>query len=205
MTDTHKNGVKDDIIRAAGIAFGKYGYRKTTLDDIASIIKKRKTVIYYYFRNKDDIFQEVIRMEAQKLEQALMLAVEREGEPVEKLKAYVFTRMSFLEGIGKYYSALKTELYEHLQFINQNRSEFDKTELTIVTNLLKEGVKKQVFDIPHIEETAFMLVTLLKSLEIPFFGKEENPDYQTPLTHLLNMLLFGIVNKPAVFGRTTGR
>lgn len=196
MNESHKkNGSKEAIISAAGIAFGKYGYRKTTLDDIASIINKRKTVIYYYFKNKDDIFQEVIRIEAEKLESALKAAIERESEPVEKLKAYVFTRMSFLENIGRYYSALKTELYEHLQFINRNRLEFDKAELDIVTSILKSGVEQQVFCIPNIEETAFMLVTMLKSLEIPFFGREDAPDYQTPLMHLLNMLFYGIVRK----------
>lgn len=190
-----KNGAREAIIHAASIAFGKYGYRKTTLDDIASVINKRKTVIYYYFKNKDEIFREVIRIEAQKLEQALTVAIDRESEPVEKLKAYVFTRMSFLENIGRFYSALKTELYEHLQFINKNRCDFDKAELEIVTTILKLGVEQQVFIIPNISETAFIMVTMLKSLEIPFFGKEDAPDYQTPLMHLLNMLLHGIVRK----------
>jgi len=195
MVSFKKNTGKEIIIEAARQAFSKYGYKKTTLDDIGSLIKKRKTIIYYYFENKDEIFKEVINSEAEKLKGALEMAINNESNPVEKLKTYVFTRMSFLENLGNYYSALKHELLEHLQLINENRKEIDAAEFIIVSNILKEGVNKAIFSVDNINETTQIFITTLKSLEIPFFVREDKYDYQSSLMQLLNMLLYGIIRK----------
>ena len=126
---------------------------------------------------------------------ALELAISNESNPVEKLKIYVFTRMSYLENLGNFYSALRHELFEHLQFINENRAEIDAAEFIFVSEILKEGVSKGCFAINTIEDTSEILITTLKSLEIPFFIREDTYDYQTLLMHLLNMLLYGIIEK----------
>lgn len=52
------------ILEAAGSCFARYGYDKTTLDDIARIVGINKASFYYYFKNKEDIFSELIREEA---------------------------------------------------------------------------------------------------------------------------------------------
>lgn len=195
MAESNKGLNKEMIINAASIAFSKFGYKKTTLDDIASLINIGKTAIYYYFKNKDDIFQEVIKKEAEKLKEALLSAIKNETQPVEKFKIYVFTRMVFLENISNYYSVLKHELFERLQFINQNRTEIDKAELQIVSEILREGVEKKDFNISNIPQTALIIITTLKGLEIPFFGKEGKYDYKTSLTLLLEIFLNGLAVK----------
>ena len=55
---------KREILSAAGTCFSKYGYEKTTLDDIAGIVGINKASFYYHFRNKEEIFKELITGEA---------------------------------------------------------------------------------------------------------------------------------------------
>ena len=55
---------KSEILTAAGNCFARYGYEKTTLDDIAEIVGINKASFYYYFRNKEAIFAELITREA---------------------------------------------------------------------------------------------------------------------------------------------
>jgi AcrR family transcriptional regulator len=55
---------KLEILDAAGKRFAQYGYEKTTLDDIAAIVGINKASFYYYFKNKEAIFFELITREA---------------------------------------------------------------------------------------------------------------------------------------------
>lgn len=51
--------VKEKIGKAAMLCFEKYGLDKTTLGDIAKSIGLNKASLYYYYKNKEDIFIEV--------------------------------------------------------------------------------------------------------------------------------------------------
>ncbi|MFW9930098.1 MAG: TetR/AcrR family transcriptional regulator [Candidatus Thorarchaeota archaeon] len=44
------------ILEAAGECFRQFGYKKTTLDDIGRLVGLNKASLYYYFKNKEEIF-----------------------------------------------------------------------------------------------------------------------------------------------------
>ena len=50
---------KQQIIEAAGVIFERYGFKKTTMDDIAYAAGKGKSSLYYYFKNKEQVFEAV--------------------------------------------------------------------------------------------------------------------------------------------------
>ena len=50
-----------DILNAAKELFSHFGFKKTAVDDIAKKARGAKGTIYNYFRNKEDLFQEVLR------------------------------------------------------------------------------------------------------------------------------------------------
>ena len=65
MQTKNENGHKKDlnrenILKIARDIFSKYGFKKTTLDDIANAVRKGKSSLYYYFESKEDLFQAVI-------------------------------------------------------------------------------------------------------------------------------------------------
>lgn len=51
---------KQEILQAARECFARFGYDKTTLDDIGKMIGRNKASLYYYYKNKETIFAEVI-------------------------------------------------------------------------------------------------------------------------------------------------
>lgn len=56
---TKKERVKELIGKSAMQCFARYGLEKTTLDDIAKVVGLNKASLYYYYKNKEDIFLEV--------------------------------------------------------------------------------------------------------------------------------------------------
>ena len=51
--NTYNDSVKYTILQEAQKLFALYGYRKTTLEDIAIKLHKGKSSLYYYFKNKE--------------------------------------------------------------------------------------------------------------------------------------------------------
>ncbi|PLX06347.1 MAG: hypothetical protein C0596_17920 [Marinilabiliales bacterium] len=188
----NKDDIRDNIIDAASKAFSKFGYKKTTLDDIAAFTNVSKTGLYYYFKNKEEVFNELIRREAAKMQEELIDAINQETRPIDKMFAYIRKRMSYLANISNYYSSLRYDLHEHLHSIKKNRKEFDIIELKVLSALLHEGNKTGDFSVDDIEHTAKTLLLVLISLEIPLFGGSEVEDYEKTLEKLVNLCLYVI-------------
>ena len=81
---------KDEILAAASRVFEKYGLTKSTLDDIARECGFQKTALYYYFKNKDEIFQTMFLKDIEKMKSKLIESVSKITSPIEKLKTYLF-------------------------------------------------------------------------------------------------------------------
>jgi len=86
-----RDAVRENILKIAQEIFSKFGYKKTTLDDIANAVRKGKSSLYYYFNSKEDLFQEVIQKEADILREELSKVLQKDIDPAEKLKDYVMT------------------------------------------------------------------------------------------------------------------
>ena len=60
MNDTD---IKNRIVEVAQNIFKKYGFRKSTMDEIAVAAGKGKSTLYHYFKSKEEVFAAVIEKE----------------------------------------------------------------------------------------------------------------------------------------------
>lgn len=192
MSTESREKFRDRLIEIASEKFGKFGYKKTSLDDIALATRKGKTSIYYYFKNKEDIFKAVVEKEAQTLSDKMLIALSKANGPEEKLKAYIFTRMEALKGVSNFYDALKNELYDQLNFIDAVREKYLHQEIELIRLILEEGKQKGIFKISDTALTAITIVNILKGLEIPLFAKEEPVDLEARINAFLHILFVGL-------------
>lgn len=190
-----KDQVVKEIIDAAAQVIGRYGYKKTTMDDIALAAKRGKTSIYYYFKNKEEIFLKVIEKEAKQLIAELTQAVTSAGNSLEKLLAYMNARIKIIGNVSISYDSMKTELLEYLDYIEQGRKQYDIQELELVTSIIAGGVEEGVFNSKNPQLTAFTIVAALKGLEVPFFGKGDPADHKDKVEELIKILIYGITGK----------
>ena len=70
-----KKNVKDNIISIAQGTFRKFGFRKTTMDEIAFVAGKTKSTMYYYFESTEEVFQAVVEKEVTQLRNEILAAV----------------------------------------------------------------------------------------------------------------------------------
>ncbi|MBA7510114.1 hypothetical protein ES705_02089 [subsurface metagenome] len=180
------------IIKAAQDIFARFGFKKTTMNDIARAAHKAKSSIYRYFKSKEEIFQTIVEKESQTLKEKIEKSINAQNNPEKKLRVYVITRMKVLKNLVNFYSALKDEYLEHYAFIEKIRKKYLKDEIRVIKKILKSGVKQGAFVIEDLELTAFTIVIALKGLEYPLIQKSEILNTDQGIDSLLKILFNGI-------------
>lgn len=190
-----KDEVKEAIVNVARHIFSRFGFRKTTMDEIAIASRKGKSSIYYYFASKEEIFQAVVEKEASILKQELIKAISEAEGPAQKLKAHVLVRMHTMEKLANFYSAIKDDYLSHLDFIEKIRKKYDLEEIQMMETILNEGVENNLFEIGDTALASIAIVTALKGMEIPLFWGVEEKDIEQRLDQLIQILFHGIMKR----------
>jgi AcrR family transcriptional regulator len=190
-----KEEVREQIVESARQIFSRFGFKKTTMDEIAQSVSKGKSSIYYYFQGKEEIYKAVIEKEALLIRDELTKAISHASDPVDKLKAYVAVRMRTFQAMANFYGAIKNEYLTNLDFVNKIREKYDKEEMQMVEDVLKEGVARNEFIIEDTEFAAIAIVTAMKGLEIPLFIHKQPLNLEERIDHLLNVLFYGITKR----------
>ncbi|MBE0666930.1 MAG: TetR/AcrR family transcriptional regulator, partial [Bacteroidales bacterium] len=125
----NKEEYRIKIILTASKIFSHHGFKKTTMDEISRALKKGKSSIYYYYGSKEEIFEAVVKYEANQLRQQLTAAIREVDSPVDKLRNYIYVRMRTFEKLSNYYSAVFDKNLDHYEFIEKIRERYDREEL----------------------------------------------------------------------------
>jgi AcrR family transcriptional regulator len=190
-----KDEVRDTILEVARKIFSHFGFKKTTVDEIAQAARKGKSSIYYYFNSKEDIFKAVVEKEASMLIKEIEIAMKGIQDPKEQLKTYIITRIQTFKNLANFYAAVKNEYLAHFDFIDKIRIKYDLEEIKTIQRILQNGIDNYDFIIKDTQTTAKVIAIALKGLEIPVFLEKENYNFEGKLDELLNVLFYGLVKR----------
>lgn len=91
MNATKDETVKTDILDSAQELFKQFGLKKTTMDEIAASCGKAKSTLYHYFKNKDEVFDEVLKRELHNIRKIVKQNVDTRISLQDKIKVYLIT------------------------------------------------------------------------------------------------------------------
>jgi TetR/AcrR family transcriptional regulator len=145
----------DAIIGAAQKRFAHYGLTKTTMTEIATDIGMGKASLYYYFPDKENLFEE-------EMEQMMSSGLEASAQLKKyvKLRSLLFTKYANL-------SNLRSDSTDNSKPICSKCMEgFRHTEIELVMTMLQTGITSKEFKRINKQEYAEMLVDLLLGLRL---------------------------------------
>ncbi len=189
-----KKNIKDNILTIAQNTFRKYGFRKTTMDEIAFAAGKTKSTMYYYFESKEEVFKAVVEKEVLQLRSEIQEAVNKKPGAKQKLEAYIFTRMKGFRKLGNFYELLKDEFISNLEFAEKIRTVYDKNETEALAQIIQNGVENKEFKKLNASLTARTIVIAMKGLEAPALIETNMEAFEKEIGDMLNILFFGICN-----------
>jgi len=184
--------VRNLIVESATKFFTRFGFNKTTMNEIAKNIHKAKGVLYYYFNSKEALYNEVLKQELGFIKTELSMIFEKEGDSLQKLNNYVHARFKLLYSATTYHETLKADFFEKYHFVKDVRSDFEKFEFEQLKSIIEKGKIEGYFDFKDIESTVEMFLMILQGIEIPFYLQSKYPKYENTLEELSNMIVNGL-------------
>jgi len=186
---------KDKIVGVATKLFSRYGFYKTSMDEIAKIARKAKGSLYYHFKSKEELFTEVVEVEIQNLKTQLSVIIDdKKFKADEKIKKYLIKRMQVLNSATNYHETLKADFFEHFNFIDDLRTNLDNWEKKQIKNIIQQGIDENIFEARNgnMEVLLDVFIMILKGLEIPFFLQNKYDTLSPYFDDLLKILIKGL-------------
>ena len=191
---------KKSILEVARELFDRFGYDKTSMNDIAKRSHKAKGSIYYNFDGKIDIFKSLVEQEFVGIKANLTESCQINDEAevaAEKIIEYLKLRMELFDKASMVKQTVMAQYYETspeiLSAAEEIRKDFDRWEWQLFHHICDVGKQCGMLT-SDIEPNVFadMLQMLLKALEIQFFAKNEyeksKSTYESMVGFLLNNL-----------------
>ncbi|WP_342329172.1 TetR/AcrR family transcriptional regulator [Pedobacter sp. FW305-3-2-15-E-R2A2] len=160
-----KELVKEKIGRSAMQCFAKFGLDKTTLDDIAQAVGLNKASLYYYYKNKEDIFIEVALKEGEDFINSLQeTTLLKEG--IENRTAfYLESRFNYYKNVLNMNRVSVDTLNKILPRFFELYNALMKREKIFLTQLLEKAAKEENLMMTDPENTASVLINLTDALK----------------------------------------
>jgi AcrR family transcriptional regulator len=133
-----------EILRAARRVFAAKGFSLATVDDIAEGAGVAKGTLYLYFPSKREIYMAAFREGVSELAAASREAVEKAGTMREKLRAYVATRLRYVEEHRDFYKIYHAEFgnLTHPSTTDDWFLNVYREQLEMLGALLREAVER---------------------------------------------------------------
>jgi AcrR family transcriptional regulator len=184
---------KHQIIEAAGIIFERYGFKKTTMDDIAFAAGKGKSSLYYYFKNKEEVFEAVVAHEAKQLVAEINKAINATHSAVEKLRSYVNIRMKRFVQRGNLATALNDNFLATFAFIEKIQNNYRDFEIEMIAGIINEGINRKEFKPVDANFTSEAILTCMIGFEVPLLTKMKTTEESvTKINDVIDMFFYGI-------------
>jgi len=180
--------VRSQIIDSATKYFSRYGFHKTTMDEIARNIHKAKGVLYYYFKNKEDLFNEVLKQELGSVKAALLKIVNSNKNALAIMTEYILTRFKLLNNAVNYHETLKADFFEKYHFVKDVREDFETFDQNQFTAIIQRGNDEGYLEVRNVGPTVDVAMMIIRSIEIPLFLQDKYKEYEKTIHELILMI-----------------
>lgn len=195
MHDKRESERKQLIKETARKLFNQFGFQKTSMDDIARQSGLAKPTLYYYYPNKESIFDEIVLEDARQI----LLNVEaliNPSLPVEQ-KFATFTK-SIYENLKLHARQIQNvpdnfvDYSPHGRPIVEKIRELFKEKLRLI---LQEGRERGVFNLADLELTLSALMSMAEFVRIRWLLQYTERECDAIVEEMNRIILSGLLKR----------
>ncbi|MGC8927066.1 MAG: TetR/AcrR family transcriptional regulator [Myxococcota bacterium] len=183
---------KKEIISFASELFKRYGLKKTTMDDVARICRVGKATLYKFFRNKEELYKEILKDE---MEEILSVVTERIKDIKDvkgKIKALFETEYILLrDKLNLSELLLNTSQIVDME-ISKIIDEFYERQRRLIRGILAEGVENDEIVVEDVSLLSLAMMAAGQGLFSYFRGMKDEKKALKSMEYLINTLFSGI-------------
>lgn len=188
--------VKNLILDRAKDRAERFGFKKTTMDEISKDCRISKKTIYDHFIDKEDMFRCLVSRECHKTVQMLFAQMEDISDPLQKIVLLIKNAIAYFNQDHFITKLLKDDDMV-LAFANRNYQDMiDEDIIAIITELIRDGKQQGKFRDIDEKITAYIGFQLFKVFSFARTGPlrdEQNEQYYTEV--LVDFYVNAIIKK----------
>lgn len=156
-----KQSKKEMILDIALVHFSQNGFDNSSLEDIAKQCNITKPAIYYHFKDKATLYKEVFLNQLTNLANFLTKSIEKNSQNSckENLKVYIDVFGKYLIDNPSFGALFSREIADGARRLSTKCKKQLSTTLTILSDILKDGVNQGIFK----DENPFMIQLMIVS------------------------------------------
>jgi len=169
MTERSKEALeakKKRILRVAQRCFSRYGFAKTTLDDIAAGVGMQKASLYYYYESKDAIFREVIEEETREFLDTLGRKLKRLSSAMDKLYAFAQIRLDHFREFINLNDLSINVILEVKPLVDRLYQDFRLKQVSVLADIVEDGIQRGELKPCNALRAADTIFTILEAVAI---------------------------------------
>jgi AcrR family transcriptional regulator len=160
-----KEAVKDAILDATDRLLARYGYRKMTVEDIASEAGIGKGTVYLHFSSKEEVVLSHIDRIVDRLRDRLKEIAGSDGTAAERLREMLLTRVLFrFDSVQHYTQSLNDLLAVLRPGLLARRAQYFRAEAEIFAEVLTAGRQAGEFAFDDSQAVAHALLQATNGL-----------------------------------------
>jgi AcrR family transcriptional regulator len=198
---------RSEIVEAARKAFGRRGYRCSTVDDIAEQAGIAKGTLYLYFKSKEEIYLTALMQDVSDLQQEASRRVAAASGARDKVREFVAVRLEHSERHANFWRIFFAEFSNLAVSPAAQSKPFQAALQRSVAQLervLEDGIAhREIHSVP-VRRTAMAIADLIRCvIERRLMGFVRSSPRED-LAFVMNLLWDGLVPRSATGGRKRG-
>lgn len=186
---------RDAILTAATDTFARFGFKKTSIDDIARRAGVGKGTVYLHFESKEELFGAAIRRIWTRALADLQAAVKQARTPHAKVRAFLQGRQRFFLEMAISLRISPEALVELIVQAEPHRREPRVREAALLEEIIKDGNAQGAFAVRSPRLVAEGITACLHGLDAHLVGTGA-AELKDALAEVYEVFLRGLLAAP---------
>ncbi|MBM7702666.1 TetR/AcrR family transcriptional regulator [Metabacillus iocasae] len=155
---------RQSVIEAATKSFSLFGFKATTMDQVAKLANVGKGTIYTFFKNKEELFDQIVSTMIIEMKQEAEQVLDRERTFFENAQAALYRMLKFRTQHQLMIKLLQEEKEMGTLAVQDVLTRVEKAIVLYIKQKIEEAIEKQEIQLCDPEITAFLLLKMYIAL-----------------------------------------
>ncbi len=176
------------IIEAAAKSFSLYGYKATTMDQVAKLANVGKGTIYTFFKTKEELFEEIINTHIADIRIEVLSVMDESSSILQNLNRVLARVFEFRESHQLTIKLIQEEKDRGTATVAEAMQRVEQSIIQQIKAIIRSAIKKGEIKACDPELTAFVMLKMYYSL-MNDWPKTHPPLKRCEITQLFELYL----------------
>jgi len=176
--------------------FANFGYKKTTVEDVADRLDMTKGNLYFYVKNKKQLYEQTINHALTQWKDHVKKAVAKKTDPADKFRIMAVSAMAYIEKNAPLRRVIMND--PKIFTLSPKEDRFSKTNqaaMVILKDILEQGMEQKKFYPMDVDQVTVYLFSVYMMFLIKTYVKADQGSSKKLFTAALELNIRGLLTQ----------